>query len=72
MTADNNPDDQRRVESGDAFDHRDEIRAAYWSGRSLDELAEQWRASLKTIMMLAYHDGSGSRCQSRSWEPTPG
>lgn len=37
-------------------EHRDEIRAAYWSGQSLDDLAEQWSASLKMILVLAYCD----------------
>lgn len=39
-----------------ALRHRDEIRAAYWSGSSLDDLAGQWCASLKLIMLLVYGD----------------
>jgi len=60
VTADEHADDHRRVDCADALEHGDEIRAAYWSGRSLDDLAQQWRASLKTIMTLAYSDGTGT------------
>lgn len=60
MTTDRYADDPCRVECGNALEHGDEIRTAYWSGRSLDDLAEQWCASLKTIMQLAYSDGVGT------------
>jgi len=66
VTADRPAEDRCRVECGNALEHGDEIQAAYWSGRSLDDLAEQWCASLMTIMQLAYGDGAGTVQESPS------
>lgn len=38
----------------DAIDHLDEIRVAYWSGRSVSDLAEQWGVSQLTITIWVY------------------
>jgi len=60
VTADRNPEDRGRVVCGDVLKHGDEISAAYWSGRTLDDLAAQWRVSLMTIMKLAYREDAGT------------
>lgn len=39
-----------------AFNHLDQIRAAYWDGHQLDDLSDQWGVSLRTIVTWVYRN----------------
>jgi len=38
----------------DPINHLDQIRADYWSGRTISDLAEQWAVTLLTITTWVY------------------